>query len=101
MCVIKRVLESNDVVPGGGAVRCFPTPYLRAPLHEAWLFLLIFSRLIFTVTRPDLVQQVEAALSIYLENFATTLSSREQVSAVPMQSCAQGSRMLTDASFRP
>lgn len=41
MCVIKRVLESNDVVPGGGAV--------------------------------------EAALSIHLENFATTLSSREQM----------------------
>ena len=41
MSVIKRVLESNDIVPGGGAV--------------------------------------EAALSIHLENFATTLSSREQV----------------------
>mmetsp|Transcript_41582 Transcript_41582/g.98043 ORF Transcript_41582/g.98043 Transcript_41582/m.98043 type:complete len:553 (+) Transcript_41582:59-1717(+) len=41
MCVVKRVLESNDVVPGGGAV--------------------------------------EAGLSIYLENFATTLSSREQM----------------------
>ena len=38
---MKRVLESNDVVPGGGAV--------------------------------------EAGLSIYLENFATTLSSREQM----------------------
>ena len=25
MCVIKRVLESNDVVPGGGAVR---QPYI-------------------------------------------------------------------------
>ena len=41
MCVVKRVLESNDVVPGGGAV--------------------------------------EAGLSIYLDNFATTLSSREQM----------------------
>lgn len=40
-CVIKRVLESGTVVPGGGAV--------------------------------------EAALSIYLENFATTLESREQL----------------------
>lgn len=41
MCVVKRVLESNEVVPGGGAV--------------------------------------EAALSIYLEDFAKTLSSREQM----------------------
>jgi len=41
LCVIKRTLESNSVVPGGGAV--------------------------------------EAALSIYLENFATTLGSREQL----------------------
>lgn len=41
LCVVKRVLESKNVVVGGGAV--------------------------------------EAALSIYLENFATTLSSREQL----------------------
>ncbi|XP_014664527.1 PREDICTED: T-complex protein 1 subunit alpha-like [Priapulus caudatus] len=41
LCVIKRVLESKSVVPGGGAV--------------------------------------EAALSIYLENFATSLASREQL----------------------
>jgi len=41
MCCVKRVLESNDVVPGGGAV--------------------------------------EASLSIYLENFAHTLGSREQM----------------------
>ncbi|KAI0220230.1 T-complex protein 1 subunit alpha [Lamellibrachia satsuma] len=41
LCVVKRVLESKTVVPGGGAV--------------------------------------EAALSIYLENFATSLSSREQL----------------------
>lgn len=41
LCVVKRTLESNSVVPGGGAV--------------------------------------EAALSIYLENFATTLGSREQL----------------------
>jgi T-complex protein 1 subunit alpha len=41
LCVVKRVLESKNVVPGGGAV--------------------------------------EAALSIYLENFATTLESREQL----------------------
>ncbi|EIE25510.1 T-complex protein 1 [Coccomyxa subellipsoidea C-169] len=40
-CVVKRVLESGNVVAGGGAV--------------------------------------EAALSIYLENFATTLGSREQL----------------------
>ena len=38
LCVVKRVMESKNVVVGGGAV--------------------------------------EAALSIYLENFATTLSSR-------------------------
>ena len=41
LCVVKRVLESGTVVPGGGAV--------------------------------------EAALSIFLENFATTLGSREQL----------------------
>ncbi|KAI8474760.1 MAG: chaperonin complex component [Monoraphidium minutum] len=41
LCVVKRVLESGAVVPGGGAV--------------------------------------EAGLSIYLENFATTLGSREQL----------------------
>ena len=41
LCVVKRVLESKAVVPGGGAV--------------------------------------EAALSVYLEKFATTLGSREQL----------------------
>lgn len=41
LCVVKRVLESKKLVPGGGAV--------------------------------------EAALSIYLENFATSLSSIEQL----------------------
>merc|ERR1711983_646401 len=41
LCVLKRVMESKNVVVGGGTV--------------------------------------EAALSIYLENFATTLSSREQL----------------------
>lgn len=41
LCVVKRVLESKTVVPGGGTV--------------------------------------EAALSIYLENLATSLSSREQL----------------------
>eukprot|EP00878_Enallax_costatus_P002922 GHUV01003117.1.p1 GENE.GHUV01003117.1~~GHUV01003117.1.p1 ORF type:complete len:548 (+),score=177.69 GHUV01003117.1:252-1895(+) len=41
LCVVKRVLESGAVVPGGGAV--------------------------------------EAGLSIYLENFATSLGSREQL----------------------
>eukprot|EP00126_Sphaerothecum_destruens_P007246 Sdes_comp19760_c0_seq1m11801 len=41
LCVVKRVLESNTVVPGGGCV--------------------------------------EAALSIFLENFACTLGSREQL----------------------
>eukprot|EP00887_Chlorella_sp_A99_P001984 scaffold18.g1984.t1 len=40
-CIVKRVLESGRVVPGGGAV--------------------------------------EAALSVYLEGFATTLGSREQL----------------------
>jgi len=41
LCVVKRTLESNRVVPGGGCV--------------------------------------EAAVSIYLENYATTLGSREQL----------------------
>lgn len=41
LCVVKRVMESKAIVPGGGAV--------------------------------------EAALSIYLENFATSLASREQL----------------------
>jgi len=41
LCIVKRTLESKQVVPGGGAV--------------------------------------EVALNIYLENFATTLGSREQL----------------------
>jgi len=41
LCVVKRVIESKSIVPGGGCV--------------------------------------EAALSIYLENFATSLASREQL----------------------
>lgn len=41
LCVVKRMLESNTLVPGGGAV--------------------------------------EAALSVYLEKYATTLDSREQI----------------------
>ncbi|XP_054826071.1 T-complex protein 1 subunit alpha [Eublepharis macularius] len=41
LCVVKRVLESKSVVPGGGAI--------------------------------------EAALSIYLENYATSMGSREQL----------------------
>ena len=41
LCVVKRMLESNTLVPGGGAV--------------------------------------ETALSVYLENYATTLDSREQI----------------------
>lgn len=41
LCVVKRVMESRSIVPGGGCV--------------------------------------EAALSIYLENFATSLASREQL----------------------
>ena len=41
LCVVKRMLESNTLVPGGGCV--------------------------------------EAALSVYLEEFATTLESREQL----------------------
>lgn len=41
LCIVKRVLESKKVVPGGGAV--------------------------------------EAALSVYLETFATTIASREQL----------------------
>lgn len=44
LCVIKRVLESNSVVAGGGSV--------------------------------------EAALSIYLEDFANTISTREQLSII-------------------
>ncbi len=41
LCVVKRVMESKKVVPGGGAV--------------------------------------EAALSVYLETYATTIASREQL----------------------
>jgi len=41
LCVVKRMLESNTLVPGGGAV--------------------------------------EAALSVYLENYASTLDTREQL----------------------
>lgn len=49
LCVVKRTLESNAVVPGGGAV--------------------------------------ESALSIYLEDFATTLGSREQIAVATFASC--------------
>lgn len=67
LCVIKRVLESKTVVPGGGAV--------------------------------------EAALSIYLETFATSLSSREQLAiaefarsllAIPKQLAVNAAQDSTD-----
>lgn len=48
LCVVKRVLESNTVVPGGGAV--------------------------------------ETALSVYLENFATSITSREQLAVAEFAS---------------
>lgn len=50
LCVVKRVLESGSVVPGGGAV--------------------------------------EAALSVYLEGFATTLGSREQLAIAEFANAA-------------
>eukprot|EP00798_Chlamydomonas_sp_ICE-L_P030328 gene30328-35321_t len=50
LCVVKRVLESGSVVPGGGSV--------------------------------------EAALSIYLENFSTTLGSREQLAIAEFANAA-------------
>jgi T-complex protein 1 subunit alpha len=65
--VVKRVLESNSVVPGGGAV--------------------------------------EAALSIYLENFALTLGTREQLAVaafadallvIPKQLAINGAQDATD-----
>jgi len=67
LCVVKRVLESKTVVPGGGAV--------------------------------------EAALSIYLENFATSMSSREQLAiaefaksllAIPKQLAVNAAQDSTD-----
>jgi len=67
LCVVKRVLESNSVVPGGGAV--------------------------------------EAALSIYLENFALTLGTREQLAVaafadallvIPKQLAINGACDATD-----
>jgi len=67
LCVVRRVLESKTVVPGGGAV--------------------------------------EAALSIYLENFATSLSSREQLAiaefarsllAIPKQLAVNAAQDSTD-----
>ncbi|XP_067142161.1 T-complex protein 1 subunit alpha [Centruroides vittatus] len=67
LCVVKRVLESKVVVPGGGAV--------------------------------------EAALSIYLENFAATLSSREQLAiaeyaksmlVIPMTLAVNAAKEATD-----
>lgn len=61
LCVVKRVLESGAVVPGGGAV--------------------------------------EAALSAYLEGFATTLGGREQLAIaefaeVRARRWAEGRRLL-------
>lgn len=67
LCVVKRVMESKVVVPGGGAV--------------------------------------EAALSIYLENFATSLSSREQLAiaeyaksmlVIPMTLAVNAAKDATD-----
>lgn len=67
LCVVKRVLESNSVVPGGGCV--------------------------------------EAALSIYLENFALTLGTREQLAVaafadallvIPKQLAINGALDATD-----
>ena len=51
LCVIKRVLESNQVVPGGGAV--------------------------------------EVGLSIYLDDFARTLGSREQLAIAEFSEALQ------------
>ncbi|KAG8457925.1 hypothetical protein KFE25_011991 [Diacronema lutheri] len=67
LCVVKRVLESNSVVPGGGAV--------------------------------------EASLSIYLDNFALTLGTREQLAVgafadallvIPKQLAINGAQDATD-----
>lgn len=51
MCVIKRVLESNSVVAGGGSV--------------------------------------EVALSVYLDDFARTLGSREQLAIAEFSEALQ------------
>lgn len=61
LCVVKRVLESKSVVAGKIVYKYFP--------YQIVYFILINSG----------GGSVEAALSIYLENFATTLSSREQL----------------------
>ena len=57
LCIVKRTLESGKVVAGGGAV--------EAALGAA--------------SGQNSSGAVEAALSIYLENMATTLGSREQL----------------------
>jgi len=71
LCVVKRTLESGNVVPGGGAV--------------------------------------ETALNIYLENFATTLASREQLAvaeyanallAIPKQLAVNAAKDATELVAR-
>ena len=61
LCVVRRVVESNQVCPGGGACEAALSIYLGMIL--LCLFRLMNSQLIL----------------LFLENFATTLSSREQI----------------------
>ncbi|KAI5633595.1 TCP-1/cpn60 chaperonin family domain-containing protein [Phthorimaea operculella] len=103
LCAVRRVLESGKLVPGGGAVEAalsiylenfattltvlFTVSYLHGPTdaycdeiersaHDA---LCAVRRVLESGKLVPGGGAVEAALSIYLENFATTLSSREQL----------------------
>eukprot|EP00798_Chlamydomonas_sp_ICE-L_P006222 gene6222-2839_t len=69
LCVVKRVLGSCSLVPGGGAVKAALSIFLE---HLAKT---LGSREQFAIGGGA----VEAALSIFLEHFATTLGSREQL----------------------
>ena len=57
LCVVKRVLESNQVVPGGGAVEAalsiyletFATSIVSAPIMSLWACLKLTKRLVIAL----------------------------------------------------
>ena len=94
-CIVKRVLESGEVVPGAragwqwccSAWACLPLLPASA-LHGSHPATVLQAGLLHTLPDPCLAPPlsspagggaVEAALNVFLENFATTLGSREQL----------------------
>lgn len=112
LCVVKRVLESGNVVPGAlraarnTALRRCPSAGLRSGCAAAptasfhnW-----GSRFLPQVISPPPCTfpspgggAVEAGLSIYLENFATTLGSREQLAIAEFAEVRRAQSLLLSA----